>query len=331
MRIFLIAVLLLTASFNIFAQKKLIAFSSDATPNNKQQIFIMDEDGNGVMQVCYKDLDCYAPHFSPDGRKIVFNATNVRSDYVYMVNLDDTSTFTLPVFIDGGTNPVFSNDGTMLLYRAEKDDDNAIFIMDIASGESASISDGSLSTHPQFSHDGNKVVYSSSAAGNFDLVVLDLTDTTDNAQKTVASSKDAELYGTFSPSDKLIAYASFDINYKGTVHIYNTEDKKSKTLTSSGSAYNPKFSPDGKYLAFIWEKGGGYDVFIANADGSGVRQLTSGKGNTMEFDWSGDGKKLAFESISEDVSSISVIDVETGKVTDLTGSKANNVNPAFQK
>ena len=151
----------MATALNIFAQsgKKLIAFSSDATANNKQQIFVMDENGDGVLQVCYKDLDCYAPRFSPDGKRIVFNATNRSSDYIYMVNLDDTSTFRFPTFIDGGTNPVFSSDGKLLVYRAEKNDDNAIFIMDVETGESSSISDGSLSTHPQFSHDGNKVVY----------------------------------------------------------------------------------------------------------------------------------------------------------------------------
>jgi Tol biopolymer transport system component len=62
-----------------------------------------------------------------------------------------------------------------------------------------------------------------------------------------------------------------------------------------------------------------------------VKQLTSKKGNTIEFDWSGDGKKIAYESIDETVSSISVIDVDTGSKTDLTGEKANNINPAFQK
>jgi len=291
----------------------------------------MDENGDGVMQVCFKDLDCYAPRFSPDGRKIVFNATDIISDYLYMVNLDDTSTFHFPVYIDGGQNAVFSSDGKSLLYRSEKEDNNAIFITDLQSGESYPVSDGSLSTHPQFSHDGNKVVYSSSAAGNFDLVVLDLNDTSESAQKTIAGTKDAELYGTFSQSDNFIAYASFDINYKGTVHICSSNGKNNKTLTSGGSAYNPKFSPDGRHLAFVWEKGGNYEVFICNVDGTGVKQLTSKKGNTVEFDWSGDGKKIAYESIDESVSSISVIDVDTGSNTDLTGSKANNINPAFQK
>lgn len=334
MRIYLIlsAVIILFSASSYAQNSKLITFSSDATTEDKQQIFIMDMSGDGVKQVAHvQGLDCFSPKFSPDGKKIVFTATNVVSDYVYMVNLDDTATFRFPKFIDGGINPYFSPDGKYLIYRCEKNDDNAIFLTDLETDSSYSVSDGSLSTHPQFSKDGSKIVYSSSADGNFDLVVLDLEDTTENAQKTLAASKDAELYGTFAPDNKSVAYASFDINYKGAVHICSLTGKSNKTVTSGGSAYNPKYSPDGKHLAFVWEKGGNYEVYMCNPDGTGIKQLTSKKGNTLEFDWSADSKKIAYESINEEVSSISVVDVETGKKDNLTGEKANNINPSFQK
>src|SRR5262245_8832124 len=113
------------------AQKKLIAFSSDATKNDKQQIFIMDQDGDNVKQVAFLDLECYSPHFSPNGRKIVFCGTNRLSDYLYMVDLDDTSTFQFPTFIDGGIDPMFSPDGNSLMYRSEREESNNLYIMDL--------------------------------------------------------------------------------------------------------------------------------------------------------------------------------------------------------
>ena len=39
----LAAIIMLAAAGSIFSQKKLIAFSSDATSNDKQEIFVMDE------------------------------------------------------------------------------------------------------------------------------------------------------------------------------------------------------------------------------------------------------------------------------------------------
>ena len=310
----------------------LIAFSSDATQNDKQQIFIMHLNGDGVKEVCYKDLDCINPKFSPDGRKIVFCGTDVISDYLYMIDLDDSSTFTFPKFIDGGTDPVFSPDGKYLMYRSEKNDGNAIYILDIAADESYPISDGSLSTHAEFSPDGNKVIYSSSLNDNFDLVVLDLNDTSDNAQKEIADTKDAELYGTFSPDGKSISYSSFDINYKGTVHICSADGSNNVAISKGmGSSYNPKFSPDGTKLAFVSDKTRNFEIYVCDSAGSGLRQLTNKMGNTVEFDWTEDSKKIAYESMDESVSSINVIDVETGESENLTGEKANNINPCIQK
>lgn len=312
--------------------KTLIVFSSDATKNDKQQIFIMDENGDGVKQVSFKHLDCYSPRFSPDGKKIVFTATNIKSDFIYLIDLDDTSTFRLPKYIDGGIDPVFSSDGLYLLYRSEKNEDNAIYIYDLETDSSDFINDGSLSTHAEFSHDGNKVIYSSSLNGNFDLVILDLTDTTDDAQKTIASSKDAELYGTISPDGNHVAYSSFDVNYKGTVYTCKIDGKNKIAVSKGmGSSYNPKFSPDGKKLAFVSNKTGVFEVYICNPDGSDMKQLTKKTGNTVEFDWSADSKKIVYDNSKETVSSINIIDIETGKNVNLTGEKANNINPYFQK
>lgn len=327
----LASIITLIAASSVYSQKKLIAFSSDATKNDKQQIFIMDEEGDNVKQVAFLDLDCYNPRFAPNSTKLVFCATNVISDYLYMVDLADTGTYRSPMFLDGGIDPVFSEDGTMLMYRSEKEEENNVYIMDVASGESFVVSDGSLATHAEFSHDGTKIVYSSSLEQNFDLVVLNLLDTTDKAQQTIVATKDAEIYGTFSPDGMKIAFSSFDINYKGTLKVCDDNGKNVKVISSGGSSYNPKWSPDGKLLAFVSDKAGKFNVYVCKPDGSGLRQLTSESGSTVEFDWSGDSQKIVFDSQSAGVSSVWVIDVEKGTKQNLTGQKANNITPTFQK
>jgi len=234
--------------------------------------------------------------------------------------------------VDGGTDPVFSPDGMQILYRSEKNQDNAVYLTELDSDSSYMISDGSMASHAEFSPDGSKIVYTSALDDNLDLVILDLTDTTDNAQKVIASSKDAELFGTFSPDGKLLAYSSFDINYKGTVHVCNSDGSSNKAVSKAmGSSYNPKFSPDGKHLAFISDKGGKFEIYICNTDGSDLKQLTSKDGSTYEYSWSSDGKKIVYENRKESVSSINIIDIQSGKVLNLTGENANNINPDFQR
>ncbi|MCC6865979.1 MAG: PD40 domain-containing protein [Ignavibacteria bacterium] len=329
--LFLAVIFIIVTIATVHSQKNTITFSSDATKNDKQQIFIMDENGDNVKQVAFLDLDCYSPHFIPKTNKILFSATNRISDFLYMINLDDTATFRFPEFIDGGIDPKFTDDGKYLMYRSEKDESNALYIMDLSTGESFPVSDGSLATHAEFSHSGQYIVYSSSADQNFDLVVLNLNDTTDNAQNTVVATKDAEIYGTFSPDDKKLAFASFDINYKGTLKTCDVTGKNVKVISNSGSSYNPKWSPDGKYLAYISDKSGRFQIYLVKSDGSSVKQLTSESGNVVEYNFSSDGSKIVYDSQSESVSSIWIIDVETGTKQNLTGSKANNITPDFKQ
>lgn len=53
---------------------------------------------------------------------------------------------------------------------------------------------------------------------------------------------------------------------------------------------SPRFSPDGKKLAFFTNRGAGMQAWIANADGSGAHPLTDG----LYPSWSPEGKRLAY-------------------------------------
>jgi Tol biopolymer transport system component len=60
----------------------------------------------------------------------------------------------------------------------------------------------------------------------------------------------------------------------------------------------PAWSPDGRELAFISDRGplGGYELFVMAADGSDVHQLTpdSSGGGNLDPAWSPDGARLAY-------------------------------------
>lgn len=56
----------------------------------------------------------------------------------------------------------------------------------------------------------------------------------------------------------------------------------------------PAWSPDGSKIAFASRRSGSFDIFVMNADGSGTKQLTSGKRTDNHPTWSPDGKRIAF-------------------------------------
>ena len=99
-------------------------------------------------------------------------------------------------------------------------------------------------------------------------------------------------------------------------------------ISSSSGEQQGTYSEDGRRIAFSSWRSGTIAVWVAEADGSGPRQLTHGP-NRHEASpkWSPDGKHIAFDSQSADGHwHIRVIDAEGGEATQLTfGSENQNI------
>ncbi len=79
------------------------------------------------------------------------------------------------------------------------------------------------------------------------------------------------------------------------IWVMDVDGKNEKQITTGRT---PAWSPDGKQIAFSRRTGGrplyGYDMYIMNADGSNMKQLTGGPENDSWPAWSPDGKQIAF-------------------------------------
>jgi Tol biopolymer transport system component len=64
-------------------------------------------------------------------------------------------------------------------------------------------------------------------------------------------------------------------------------------------AYAPSWSPDGTRLAFFSRRPGDEEVYLARADGTGVRRLTKLPGPDLSPAWSSDGRRLAWSRSGE--------------------------------
>ena len=73
------------------------------------------------------------------------------------------------------------------------------------------------------------------------------------------------------------------------------------TTQAAGSADRaPAWSPDGTRIAFVSDRDGGFpELYLMNADGSGVTRLTNNAFVDGNPSWAPDGSRLVFERCCE--------------------------------
>ena len=109
------------------------------------------------------------------------------------------------------------------------------------------------------------------------------------------------------------------IEARGDLFTVPAEKGDVRNLTNSPASRerDPVWSPDGKWVAFLSDKSGEYQLHVIGADGKAAdRQVTNeGPGFRYQPVWSPDSRKLAF---SDGANRLHWCDVATGKVTMIT-------------
>ena len=92
---------------------------------------------------------------------------------------------------------------------------------------------------------------------------------------------------------------------------------------------SPAWSPDGRRIAFGSGRDGNREIYVMNADGSGVTRLTYNDAIDSGPAWSPDGRRIAFASTRDGSFEVYVMNADGSGVTRLTDNDAFDWYPAW--
>jgi Tol biopolymer transport system component len=161
---------------------------------------------------------------------------------------------------------------------------------------------------PTISPDGSLIAYRHQTADDTSTEIFVMrSDGSD--QRNLTRNAVSDWGPAFSPDGKLIAFNSaMGTGGFGLLGYVVAPDGSGLRRLGRHYVEYPSWSPDGRRIAFMAQEPGAsgtnpdYNLFVMNADGSGVQRLTDAPGEDGWPTWSPDGSQIVFSSARDDCS-----------------------------
>ena len=130
-------------------------------------------------------------------------------------------------------------------------------------------------------------------------------------QRPITRHESISLSPAWSPDSSEIIYVSYFSGVPGLYLVDVASGAKTPVVTTGNLNVSPSFSPDGSKIVFARSVGAGNtEVFVANRDGSDLKQLTHSSGIDTNPEWSPSGQKIAFTSSRTGTPQVYIMDAE---------------------
>jgi TolB protein len=156
---------------------------------------------------------------------------------------------------------------------------------------------------PAWSPDGRKLAFVSERDGNAEIYMMNADG---SAQENLTRQPASDNHPSWSRDGRKLAFVSRR-DGNSEIYVMNADGSGLRNLTRArGDDLDPAWSPDGRAIAFVQKRcwpnprdtrcAISYEtyLYVVNADGSGLRRLTTQRAHLFNPSWSADGKTIRY-------------------------------------
>jgi len=301
-------------------------------------VFLIEPTGSGERKVA--DIRVGDIEWTRDSKSLVVSAGTRRKSQLFLLSVETgeakelTSPPTSQEFAFGDFNVAVSPDGLNLAFvRWHTSVTSDVYLMPITGGEPRRLTQNEgLIRGVTWTPDGREIVYARGGMWRRSA-----------AAKPGSPSKRVESVNPWAQGPAIshptaglpvrLAYGRSDLDTN--IWLSDTGNSSAparKLIASTLMDENPQFSPDARRIAFVSNRSGIAQIWIANSDGSNPLPLTSfTSGFTNSPRWSPDGRRIVFASMQNNNRDLYSVSADGGSFRRLTFEPSEEGRPSWSR
>ena len=299
-------------------------------PWMRRRYFVMNADGTNRRAVS-EPGKAGACSFTPSGDSLLCHNydSGTGNVYLYPIGGGDRLRLTQGAFWD--YKPSASPNGRWIAMSRSEEGPSAIWVMPYPAGRAFPLTDSDGDDRwPTWSADGDKLLFHRLADRGQAIQSYD-RETGKVTQLAGADEKPGP--ASFDPTGTKIVYAS-RCGQGERLRVRNVTTGAVANLETRAEASFPRWSPDGRRIAFAIKRGLRWDVATIELSAGDVRVWTNGEARGIRdaLSWSPDGRYLVYHASTQPFEAdLYMVDTVSGGTRNLTRDHHFSQAPAFTK
>jgi serine/threonine-protein kinase len=196
-------------------------------------------------------------------------------------------------------NPRYSPDGTRIAFAHSGSISSDLSVYDIPRKMLSRLTTGT-GENPEWYSDGRRVLFDRPTTATAGLLwePADGSALSEQLHPQLAPGVGTPFNPALSPDQTTIAFVALAGSQRSNIYYFKpgVDEVARPWVATPFDDFSPRFSPDGKWIVYVSDDSGNYEVYVRPFPGPGPRTQVSAGGGT-EPTWSRDGRHLYYRNV----------------------------------